>query len=133
MIRRKKLAELAFVDQISHNKLNSLVHPYLLAALRRQLRQGRREGRAVVIDAALLLYWKMDRKVDCVIVVHASRKLRLNRLQARGIERKDTLAREKAQLSYSEYRRRADHIILNNGSKADLTRKVRNLLSRLDP
>ncbi len=132
IIRRKKLAELAFAGEDSRIKLNSLVHPYLLAELRKQLRQAKRGGKIVVIDAALLLYWKMDREVDCVIVVHASRQLRLNRLQARGVDRKDALARERAQLPYSEYLGRADHVILNNGTKADLSRKVRTLLSRLD-
>lgn len=130
-IRRKRLAELAFVDRTSRDKLNSLVHPYLLAELRKQMRRAGRGENVVVIDAALLLYWNMDREVDSVVVIHASRKTRLARLRARGIDRKDALARERALLPYAEYRRRANHIILNNGTRADLSRKVRSLLDRL--
>jgi len=57
--------------------------------------------------------------------------MRLARLQARGVERKDALAREKAQLPYAEFRRRADHVILNNGGPDDLFRKSRSLFDRL--
>jgi dephospho-CoA kinase len=130
-IRRKKLAELAFVDQSSRDKLNRLVHPYLLAELNRQMRRAGRGGRVVVVDAALLLHWEMDRQVDVVVVVHASRKLRLKRLQARGVTRKDALAREKAQLSFAEFRRRADHVVLNAGSETDLAAKARRLYGRI--
>jgi dephospho-CoA kinase len=130
-IRRKKLAALAFVDRVSRDKLNSLVHPYLLAELRKQVRRADSKGRVVVVDAALLLHWKMDREVDIVVVVQASRKMRLARLQARGVERKDALAREKAQLPYAEFRRRADHIILNNGRPDDLAQESRLLFARL--
>lgn len=87
----------------------------------------------VVIDAALLLHWRMDREVDFVLVIHAGRAIRLARLKARGIDRRDALARERAQLPYREFQRLADRVILNNGTRRDLTRKIETLLDRLVP
>jgi dephospho-CoA kinase len=123
-LRRRKLAEFAFVDAESRDRLNHLVHPHLLKELRRQVKTAAKNKRVVVIDAALLLYWGMDKEVDLVLVIHAGRDIRLARLRARGISPEDAQAREKAQLPYSEFRSRADRLILNNGSPKDLKRKV---------
>jgi dephospho-CoA kinase len=78
----------------------------------------------VVIDAALLLYWHMDREVDFVLVIHASRAERLMRLKSKGLSSEDALARERAQLPYRKFRKRADRVILNNGTPRDLERKI---------
>ncbi|MDH4156949.1 MAG: dephospho-CoA kinase [candidate division Zixibacteria bacterium] len=78
----------------------------------------------VVIDAALMLDWRLDRQVDITIVVHASRARRFALAEKRGITPDDARARQRRQLPYSEYRRRADVVILNNGSKNDLRRKL---------
>ena len=130
-LKRRKLAALAFVDAESRDRLNRLVHPHLLRELRRQVKAAARKNRVVVIDAALLLYWGMDKEVDLVLVVHAGRDIRLERLRARGISPEDARAREKAQLPYSEFRTRADRLILNNGSPDDLKRKVTVFFDRL--
>ena len=132
-VRRKKLAALAFVDRKARDKLNSLVHPPLLKELRRQVRQAAGFHRVIVIDAALLLDWGMDSEVDFVLVIHAGRGVRLGRLAARGISRADGLAREQAQLPFREFQRRADRVVLNNGTLDDLKRKITNFYSQIAP
>ncbi len=131
-IRRKRLASAAFRDRASRDKLNWLVHPYLLKELRRQVRAAGR-NKLVVVDAALLLLWRMDSDVDFVLVIHAGLEIRLKRLQARSISREDALARQRAQLSFREFQKRADRVILNNQTPAALRRKVTALISRIDP
>jgi dephospho-CoA kinase len=132
-LRRKKLASLAFQDQISRDRLNALVHPYLLKELRRQVKTASKTHEVVVIDAALLLHWGMDREVDFVLVIHAGQEIRLERLKKRGISRHDGLARQRAQLPFREFQRRADRVILNNRNLPDLKRKIRRLWHRLAP
>ena len=90
-----------------------------------------RTANLVVIDAALLLHWGMDDEVDEIWVVHASLKDRLARLAARGISAKDALARQRAQLPFAEFRRRADRVLLNNTSTANLEAKVRRLVGKI--
>jgi dephospho-CoA kinase len=123
-IRRKKLATLAFADRKAKAKLNSLVHPYLLKELRRRMKGLLRANSVVVIDAALLLYWGMDREVDFVLVIRASRTERLKRLKSKDLSPEEALARERAQLPYREFQKRSDRVILNNGTPRDLERKV---------
>jgi dephospho-CoA kinase len=123
-LRRKKLAALAFADKQAQATLNALVHPYLLKELRRQAGMLIRSECVVVIDAALLLNWGMDREVDVVLVIHALRAERLKRLKTKGISPEDALARERAQLPYREFQSRSNRVILNNGTIRDLDRKV---------
>lgn len=131
-INKPRLAERAFTDQALTTKLNNITHPYLLKELRQDAKNAAREHKLVVIDAALLLYWKMDDVVDFVIVVHAGKETRHARMIERGLKRSQVEARERSQLPFSEFRRRADRLIMNNGTVDDLRRKLRQLLRRLN-
>lgn len=124
-ISRKKLARVAFATEANRHLLNELVHPHLLAQLRKELRKAEKKSDVVVVDAALLLDWKLDREMDLTLVIHASQHVRFDRLAERGIKPFDAAARQRAQLPLAEYRRRADVFILNNGSEADLEVKLR--------
>ncbi|MFH1687310.1 MAG: dephospho-CoA kinase [bacterium] len=123
-VRRKLLAARAFASDKSRLQLNTLVHPYLLKELWRQVSDVRRRYPAVVIDAALLLDWDMDLKLDYTLVIHAGRRLRRARLAKRGISPAEARSRERHQKLWQEYRQRADRVILNNGTEVDLRRKV---------
>jgi len=130
-LRRRKLARLAFASEETKRALNDLVHPFLLKELRRQVKAAVKKHDLVVVDAALLLYWQMDREVDFVLVIHASRQTRLARMAKRGIAEADALARQKAQLPYREFQKRADRMILNNGTPEQLRTKLIRLLSSI--
>ncbi len=130
-LKRKLLARRAFASDDSRDALNALVHPYLLRELRKQVRANEQAGRIVVIDAALLLDWDLDREIDATLVIHASREERIRRLVERGIDRADALARMKCQLPFAEYRRRASRLILNNKSPRLLQVKVAGFARKL--
>jgi len=123
-LNRKKLAVLAFESELSKDKLNRLVHPYLLRKLHRQIKNKSERFKIVVIDAALLLDWNLDKDMDLNLVIHTSRKRRLEFLKKRGITRRDALARESRQLKYAEYRKRADTLIFNNSTQKMLVKKL---------
>lgn len=126
-LSRKKLARLAFADKAAKQRLNRLVHPFLLKELRRQMKELVKRYDVVVIDAALLLDWELDRRIDLVLVIHASKETRLKRMTARGFSKEDILARQRAQVPFSEYRRRADYIILNNGTVEQLKLRLQRI------
>lgn len=130
-INRRAVAAAAFADESSRRKLNQIVHPHLLNELHRQVKGRGKGGRTIVIDAALLLEWKLNRTVDAVIAVRAPAATRLNRMVARGFERADIRRRMNLQLRWPEYRRRADVVITNNGNRAGLRRQVVAVWNRL--
>jgi dephospho-CoA kinase len=123
-INRKKLANVAFETRESQSLLNSLVHPHLLKKLRLEIPRVERKHGVALIDAALLLNWEMDREVDLVLVIYATREVRFKRLSARGIDSSDAASRQRAQLPFCEYKKRADIVINNNGTVAQLRERL---------
>ncbi len=123
-VNRRRLARLAFADRQAKKRLDDIVHPYLLRKLRRRMRELSRKSPVVVIDAALLLDWNLDREMDVVLVVHASWRTRFDRVLRKGLSEADALARRRAQLPFREYRRRADRVVLNNGTREHLREKL---------
>ena len=123
-LRRKKTAEIAFSSSKNRNLLNSLVHPFLLRELKKQIKRSLSKKQVVVIDAALLLDWKLDNLVDVTLVIGCSQEKRLARLMKRGLSKSDVLARMKSQLPFRDYQKGADRIILNSSTKAAFKRKV---------
>ncbi len=124
-LRRKKTAEIAFSSNKNRKLLNSLVHPFLLNELRKQIKRNLAKKKVIVIDAALLLDWKLNNVVDVTLVIGCSQVKRLARLLKRGLSKSDALARMKSQLPFRDYQRRADRVILNSSTEAAFKRKVR--------
>lgn len=123
-LRRKKLAALAFASRKAKRQLDTLVHPYLLRELRDQMKTNAHRYDVVVVDAALLPDWNLDREVDLVLVIHASEKVRFQRLVSRGITTTDAKARQRTQSPFREYRMRSDRLILNSGTIKSLKEKL---------
>jgi len=130
-LRRRRLGEIAFSSEKNKKILNSIVHPPLLSELARQTEIASRKYEMVAIDAALLLDWKWDKKVDYTVLVHAPIKTQIDRLVKKGYTLSEARMRQKTQMKYSEMRKRADFVILNNGSLAELDRKVNRLIKKL--
>lgn len=128
-LNRGLVAERAFASTAGRDTLNHIVHPHLLKELRKQVRAASKNGH-VVIDAALLLQWGMDREVDLVLVIHAGWETRLRRAMRRGFSREDVKARQRAQLPFRAFQRRADRVILSTGTHADLRRKLKAFWDR---
>jgi dephospho-CoA kinase len=130
-LRRKKLGDLAFASLEKKKKLEKIIHPILLRELSLKSKEALKKRRLVVIDAALLVYWGWHKKVDFLILVHATEKIRLARLIKAGYGKKEALARSKSQLPFSLQKRCADFVIYNNGSRESLEAKVEKIRKRL--
>lgn len=132
-IKRSVLAHLAFQSTAARAKLNKIVHPALTREIRRQSKAAVAKKRVVVIDAALLLEWRMNREVDLVLVVGAPKRLRLQRLIEKGLTRADALRRMKLQAPARVFDDAADVLLANTGTKSDLRKAVAFLWRQLVP
>ncbi|MBK7143619.1 MAG: dephospho-CoA kinase [bacterium] len=132
-LNRRMLARRAFASDESKVALNAIVHPYLLDELHRQVKAYLKQGKVVVIDAALLLDWDLDKQVDKTLVITASPTIRVKRMEERGLSHQEVLDRQKVQLPLTEYKRRATDILTNNGTREELARKVTKLWHRWFP
>lgn len=132
-LRRKYLALLAFADCSHKDKLNRIVHPALLKELGRQSKAALKKYKIVIIDAALLLDWCWDKKVDLTIVVHSADRVKISRLVEKGYTMEEAKMRLRSQLKLAEFRARADIIIHNNKSLSSLELRIKKILQNVIP
>src|SRR5512136_1027538 len=94
-IDRRALGKLAFASKASLAKLNAIAHPALLDRVRKEIDRNRKG--LVVVDAALLFAWEMDKEVDVAILVTAADRLKIRRLSDAGMREEDIAARLRLQ------------------------------------
>ena len=123
---RQLLAKRAFATAENTALLGELVHPFVTAALFRQLKQA--QG-LVVYDAPQLFEANGDAICDCVVAVVADEAVRRARIIRRdGLTPEQADARLHAQHSEAFFRRNADHIIENNADEAALRLAAEHVL-----
>jgi dephospho-CoA kinase len=133
-LNRRKLGEIAFVSKESKDKLNEIIHPYLLRELRKRvesLRKKNYEG-VVAIDAALIVEWGLQKELDYLIFVKSKRENKIKRLQKqKGYSRKEAIDRIKSQLPERSKKRLADFVIINDKGLNELREKAERIWNKL--
>jgi dephospho-CoA kinase len=108
--------------------LERVTHPRIAERLRRHMAEASAAGvPAIVLDAAVMLKAGWDRLCDAVWFVDAPHTVRVERARARGWDQEQFAAREAAQESLKEKRRRATDVIDNSGSPDRTAQQVRAL------
>ncbi len=117
---RDALGEIVFADEAARRDLEALTHPLIGAEIMRRLAKSADSGQIVVLDAALLVEGGRT-GLDCLVVVAAKPEVQLQRLVGdRGMTREDADARVAAQAPLEEKLAKADFVVGNEGSLADL-------------
>jgi dephospho-CoA kinase len=131
---RERVAARVFGDPAARARLDRLVHPRLVARLEERLEGLRARGTrgVVVLDAALLLEWGLERACDAVIAVTAPQAEQVARLvRGRGWTEAETRSRLLAQRTDEAFRAAADMTLDNTGSIEDLARGARAAVAAL--
>jgi dephospho-CoA kinase len=123
---RQKMRAIVFADAAEREALNAIVHPRVEAMRERLVDEARERGDKILICDIPLLYEKdLAGRFDCVVLVDAPRAVRTQRLvRERGIEAKEADAMIDAQMPADVKRGRADYIIENSGSHAELEQRT---------
>jgi len=133
---RARVAERVFSDRAALARLNALVHPRIVSAILARieaLRADRYRG-PVVVDAALMLDWGLERECDVVLAVVAAETQQVMRLmRSRDWSEADARARLATQRTNQEFRAAADEVIENDGDAAMLLAVTRATFKRIVP
>ncbi len=111
---RAKLGSLIFADEEKRLRLNSILHPFIIAKQDEQMRKWESEDPTgiAVIDAALMIESGGYRRFDKLIVVHCRPEVQLLRLMSRdGLDREQAEQRITAQMPQEEKKKFADFLI----------------------
>jgi len=131
---RGALAERVFADPQALAALNRLTHPAIARLADERLAALRAANiKLIVYEAPLLFEAAAEKRVDQVLVVTIDPVIQLQRLMARdGFGRDDALRRIGSQMPQEQKAARADYLIDNSGSLADLEAAVNQLWTRLN-
>jgi dephospho-CoA kinase len=130
---RGRVAARVFSDPGARSRLDRLVHPGILQRIHARLERLRREGfrGVVVLDAALLIEWGLERGCDAVIAVTAPEPDQIGRLmRSRGWSQEEARHRLGAQRPQEWFSAAADSTLENRGTPEDLERDAREGVAR---
>ncbi len=133
-LNTKRLAELAFKDELHTQKLNQIVHPRMVSYIVDEMEEARfsRKYPMVVIDAALVYEINIEQLFDAIVVVYAPLNERYQRVRQRdGMSKQEFFSRVDRQIPLEEKRKWADFVIDNSGTPEDLEREARQVFDRL--
>ncbi len=130
-IDRQALADQVFHDAAALRRLERILHPPTLTALKKKLAAAKQRGApAALIDAPLLLETGLSRRCDLLVFVEASLQARRRRaVETRGWKPGELARREKYQWPLAKKRRMCHTVILNRGSIPELSRHVERVWS----
>lgn len=121
---RKRLGALIFADQSQRERLNHILHPFIIARQDEILNGWESENPdgIGIVDAALMIESGGYRRFDKLIVVHCRPEVQLERLMLRDkLSHDEALRRINSQMPQEEKQRFADYLI-DTSDGFDLTR-----------
>jgi len=119
---RAQLGRIVFSDPVALAELNAIVHPAVQMLATSEMERLARLGTAwACYDVPLLFETGQEHKYRPTVVVTADDEVRTVRIMTRdGLDRAAAEARIAAQMPLSDKAKRADIVIVNNGSWAEL-------------
>ncbi|MCE1189857.1 MAG: dephospho-CoA kinase [Ignavibacteria bacterium] len=131
-LNRHYLAEKVFHDESQIALLNNIVHPVVTRESEMLLAAYSKTAPLVFYEAALIYEAGMEYLFDCIILITAKPEIRVKRVMLRdGASESSVLARISRQKSDEEKSKKADIILLNNGSLDELISDTDELLQQL--
>jgi dephospho-CoA kinase len=131
---RKRLGDIVFADENKRKLLNRIVHPLVIKAQDRWLRDLEDIDPAgiAVVDAALMIESGGYRRFDKLIVVWCEAAIQLQRLMLRdNLSSGDAQKRIDSQMPQEEKKRYADHLIDTSRSLDDTRKQTVELYRQL--
>ncbi|HEX7706180.1 MAG TPA: dephospho-CoA kinase [Thermoanaerobaculia bacterium] len=134
-VDRQKLSALAFSSPGGAQKLNSLIHPLVMAEDARLTEEAlkRSAGNDViyVVEATLLIEAGGRERYDRMIVVDVAPEVQIPRAVARGMDETEARRRIEHQMKREERLRFADYVIDNSGDQERAAAETRRVYEQL--
>ena len=131
---RKMLGERVFNDPAARQRLESITHPLILRLLRAQMEAVQIDfppGTVLAVEVPLLFEKNLSSWFERIITVVTSQPVQVSRLCSRQkCSEYEARLRISSQMNLEEKAKRADYVIENNGTLAELYSAVDSLWDR---
>ena len=122
LLDRAKLAGIIFADEAKRERLNAILHPFIIERQDEIMQQweGKTPNAIAIIDAALMIESGGYRRFDKLIVVHCRPEIQIQRLMKRNnLSRDEAELRVESQMPQEEKMKYADYLIDTSGEFVD--------------
>ncbi len=133
-INRKKIASLVFTNWHLLKALEDILHPLVLKQLEslyKEISQLKHEN-FFVVEVPLLFEIGWEPFFDNVITVTAEQSICQKRCLAKGLSSEEYFLRKQRHLSSEEKIKRADFVIINNGTLQELKDQVQKIIKIIE-
>lgn len=129
---RKKMSEIVFKNQEKLKKLNEIMHPEILKKMWLEVEKLKKNHKIIVLDIPLLFEINMEKEVDKILLIYASKEIQLKRIMERDCRsREEAIKIINSQIPLYKKREKSDYIIQNNDSLENLGKKLEKILEKL--
>jgi dephospho-CoA kinase len=129
VVDRGRIGAIVFADAEELQWLERQIHPRVAARMEQWMAALPQETELAVVEVPLLFEVGRDSVFDTTVTVVTADSVRRERAEARGHALVDE--REALQLSQEEKAARADHVVRNDGSIAELEASLSALIATL--
>lgn len=129
---RKKMSEIVFENQEKLKKLNKIMHPEILKKMWDEVEELKKNHKIIVVDVPLLFEINMEKEVDKILLIYASKEIQLKRIMERdGRTREEAVKIISSQMPLYKKREKSDYIIQNNDSLEKLEKNLDKIVQKL--
>jgi dephospho-CoA kinase len=130
-LSKEKVSNVIFNNAVLRRSLEDLLHPLVFERINSFLEKTDKKNRIVIVEIPLLFERGYGNRFDRKITVYTTEETASKRLEAKGIDRQESLLRLKSQLPIQEKIKRSDFAIDNDGSIEDTSAQVEKIYNRL--
>lgn len=127
-VDRRALGSIVFESEDKLSELEAILHPRIRDAWLARIASD--PDARWVVEIPLLFEKNLQNRVDFTVCVFSDLSTQVKRLQLKGIDRAQALARIEKQMPVSEKAEIADFVLLNEGSLEFLDEQIKTLLTR---
>lgn len=129
---RKKMSEIVFENQEKLKKLNEIMHPEILKKMWNEVEKLKKDYKIIVVDIPLLFEINMEKEVDKILLIYASKEIQLKRIMERDCRsREEAIKIINSQMPLYKKREKSDYIIQNNDSLEKLEKSLDKIVQKL--
>ena len=132
-ISREKLGKIIFENKEKRLLLNSIMHPEILRAMRKEILEYKKESKIVFVEIQLLFEVRWEKEFDYILLISAKKSTQIRRILERDKRSEnDALNIINSQLPLDEKKKRSDFVIENDGNIEELKEKIDKFLEYLE-